>query len=300
MKVLVTGGTGFIGSHLVDALRRRGDEVKTLGRYHGDSTADYRADVRDRAALEEIKFDFEPELVYHLAAFHHVGRSWEAMETCYSTNVLGSVNVMEVFGRPDERTGSAKVVYMSSSEVYGDQDSVPWQEDMLPRPRSPYAVSKLAGEHHARMLHDADSPVMIVRGFNVYGPGQSMGALIGELVRGALRGEIHTTPGRQTRDWVYVNDMVEALLLAGQRIWSGPVNIGTGRDISVREVSEMIVEAVGAPVKVCRDLDARVNEIWRMQASTERARQVLEWEATTSLAEGIERTIEWHRKRREK
>ena len=302
MKVLVTGGTGFIGSHLARALVARGDEVSILARYRAGGAlnrirdiedrlaAVIYADIRDGARLKFVGETVEPVVVYHLAAFHHVGRSWEHPEECMAANVCGTANVLEAFPH-------AKIIYMSSSEVYGRQESVPWREDStVPAPDSPYAVSKYAGELLCAGWQRRGRAISIVRAFNAYGPGQSEHAVIGELVARAVAGRaIQTTGGRQTRDFVYVDDTVRGLVRAAECDYGGPVNLGTGRETSIRDLVDIVLEQAGSVSSVDRTLADRPNEIWRMAASTGRAEQLLGWRAEIPIIEGIKRTIEWHR-----
>ncbi len=304
-RAVVTGGSGFIGSHLVKALHEKGVDVAVVVRYKDvarnprlaklwDQLVIIEADLRHRDSLQRM-MGFKPDAVFHLAAYNHVGDSFRQVEECYDVNAKGSANVLDVVN------GYARAVYVSSSEVYGDQNEVPWKETMAANPKSPYAITKYAGELHARMLQRLNFPVRIVRPFNTYGPGQSSKAFISELIQKGLAGSpIRTTLGEQTREFNYVTDTVRGIILAAEcdEHIEGPVNVASGQEIEIRELARKIHELTGATSDLKIGAEPyRPNEIWRMKADTTIAREMLGYEAVVPLEEGLRATVEWFKER---
>lgn len=299
MKTVVTGASGFIGSHLVGELLAAGHDVGVVTRNrdvaHNVRLMNYwpklmvfESDLRHRDSLQRI-MGWKPDVVFHLAAFNHVGESFRQVEECYTTNALGSANLLDVVD------GMARVVYMSSSEVYGHQEMVPWRETMGVMPKSPYAITKYAGELHARMLQRLGHPVRIVRAFNTYGPGQSEKAVIPDLIMKALMGvRISCTPGDQTREFNYVGDIVRGLRMAGEHEqgWEGPINLGCGKEVAIKDLVTMIHMLCGRKGELgIGDLPARPNEIMRMAADNKRAEVILGWKPGVPLSAGLAQTI---------
>lgn len=305
-RVLVTGGSGFIGSHLVNRLLSDGAEVAVTVRYGNvmknerlrhcwDGLRVIEADLRNRGALATVS-EFAPEVVFHLAAYNHVGQSFVQVEECFDVNAKGTANLVDTCGKSVE-----KFVYMSTSEVYGYQTEVPFTESMCPKPISPYAITKYAGELYCQMKQriGGDPDVVILRCFNTFGPYQSAKAVIPELIIKCLRGEpIKTTKGEQTREFNYVSNIVDGLILAaahGERI-EGPVNIAAGEEVSIRDLVKKIAELTGTNAQIdVGGLPYRPTEIWRMYADSERARSTLGWKPEITLEQGLKLTVEWFR-----
>lgn len=304
-RVLVTGGSGFIGSHLVEQLLARGADVAVTVRYGNvmknerlrecwDDVRIIEADLRNRGALAALR-EFGPEIVIHLAAYNHVGQSFAQVEECFDVNAKGTANLL------DTCDGVEKFIYMSTSEVYGHQTQVPFVETMTPEPISPYAITKYAGELYCRMKQriEGETSVIIVRPFNVYGPYQSTKAVIPELIIGCLRGEpIRTTQGKQTREFNYVGDTVAGLIKAAEhdgRI-DGVINIASGEEVAIRDLVRKIAEltATSSSLEIGA-LPDRPTEIWRMYADNTRAREILGWQPSVNLEEGLKKTIAWFR-----
>ncbi|MBX5496763.1 MAG: GDP-mannose 4,6-dehydratase [Bryobacteraceae bacterium] len=305
-RVLVTGGSGFVGSHLVHCLLAQGAEVGVTVRYGNviknerlkdcwDKITVIEADLRNRGALQTIR-DFAPQVVFHLAAYNHVGQSFVQVEECFDVNAKGTANLLDVC------EGVEKFIYASTSEVYGYQTSVPFVETMNPEPISPYAITKYAGELYCHMKQriGGKPSVVILRPFNVFGPYQSSKAIIPELIINCLRGNpIRTTKGEQTREFNFVGNLVDALLMTAQYDGEieGPINIAAGEEIAIRDLVMKIAELTETKSKIeIGALPYRPTEIWRMYADSTRAREILGWHPRVNLHDGLKITVDWFRK----
>jgi UDP-glucose 4-epimerase len=251
--------------------------------------------LNDRWALDHVVTKARPEVVFHLGAYTHVGKSWERADECIQTNVQGSVNLFQSLSRYDFR----RFVYTSTSEVYGDI-AVPFNEEDQVRPLSPYSVSKYAGELFCRMLHKGMGwPIVVVRPFNAYGPAQSPDRVIPEVIVKALRGErLQMTQGSQTREFNYVDDLVEGFLRAGTvpGIENEVINIGGGEEISMKDLAIKILGLMGDPIEAeIGSLPERPTEIPVMRSDPSKAQRLLGGPLPRSLDEGLMQTIEWYR-----
>ncbi len=303
--MLVTGGSGFIGSHLVKTLLQRGAKVAVTVRY-GDVVKNIRladcwssidvveADLRNRGALEAIR-RFAPQVVFHLAAYQHVGQSFGQVEECFDVNAKGTANLFDVC------EGVPKFIYIATSEVYGLQQTVPFVETMDPNPLSPYAITKYAGELYCQMKQriGGDTSIVVLRPFNAFGPYQSTKAIIPELILKCLREEpIRTTLGEQTRDFNFITNLIDGLVLAAehQEKIDGTMNIACGEDVAIRDLVHKVVELTHSRSRVeIGALPYRPNEIWRMRGDATRARTVLGWRPRVSFDDGLKITVEWFR-----
>jgi UDP-glucose 4-epimerase len=306
-KVLVSGATGFIGSHLVRRLVADGVEVHALTSAVSSicpvRLADLRdriwlheANITDRGALDALVKRVEPSHVFHLAAYTHVGKSWQRTDECIQVNVQGTVNLLRAL----EGTPYVRFVNMGTSEIYGDVPP-PFKEDDPVRPVSPYAASKFSAECFCRLFHQGLGwPLVMVRPFNAYGPAQSADRVIPEIILRALRGEeLKMTRGRQTREFNYVEDVVDGLVRAGTvaGLEGTLVNIGCGKDESIRSVAQTVLDLLGNPVEAqFGALPERPTEIWTMRCDNSRARELLDWKPQHDLVDGLEKTIAWYRR----
>lgn len=308
-RVLVTGASGFIASHLVRRLVSEGAQVGAMVRYAAaiacprladvwDRIDPLEADVRNRGALALVKAAFQPEIVFHLAAYNHVGRSWNQVEECFDVNARGTANMIDLFAG----SSCAAFVYVSTSEVYGAQTSVPWAETThTPTPQSPYAVTKYAGEQYAAMWQrETDDPksecLRIVRPFNAYGPGQSTHAVIPEIITACVNdADVMTSPGQQTREFNYVGDVVDGLIRAAKASpFTGPVNICCGEETRLEDLIRLVKDLTQSESSLnIGALPYRPNEIMRMAGDNARARALLGWEPCVSLRDGLAQTVEW-------
>jgi nucleoside-diphosphate-sugar epimerase len=306
VRVLVTGGSGFIGSHLIHTLLASGARVGLMVRYGNvvknervrdvwDRLTVIEADLRNRGALTAVR-EFAPEVVFHLAAYNHVGESFRQVEECFDVNAKGTANLLDVLDGVAQR-----FVYASTSEVYGHQPGVPFVESMCPDPISPYAITKYAGELYCRLKHRVGGAprVVVVRPFNVFGPYQSSKAVIPELITNCLLGRpIRTTGGEQTREFNYVSNIIDGLIAAAEHPdpIEGPVNIAAGEEVAIRDLVRMIAELTATKSSLeIGALPYRPTEIWRMYADATRARTILNWTPKVSLRDGLQRTVDWFR-----
>jgi UDP-glucose 4-epimerase len=302
-RVLVTGASGFIGSFLVETLVRRGAAVHCLLR-PGSSTRNlrvvlddiqiHRADLTEPEALAKAAADARPETIFHLAA---TGATDVHVSPLSATqvNVEGTLNLLQALG------GNYRVfVNTGTCHEYGDNPP-PFCEDQDPRPELAYAITKTAVWRFCQCYHRNEGwPIVTVRPFSVYGPRQAANTFVSACLRAAKsRLPFDMTPGEQTRDWIYVQDVVEGLLSAAEEPAGigGTFNLCTGHETSLYEVAEIIVREVAAqqglaPVAINRGaLAYREAEIWRLVGSPARARDVLGWAARTSLESGLRQTI---------
>jgi UDP-glucose 4-epimerase len=301
MRVLVTGGAGFIGSHLADALVARGDEVAVVddlstgspARVH-ELAAMHKLSVTESDALDALARDFAPELICHLAAQIDVRVSVSHPARDAQANVIGTVNVLEA-----ARAIAARVLFCSTGgALYGRDAPIPSLEDVLPLPESPYGVAKHCAEQYVELynrLHGTGHTVL--RFANVYGPRQDPAGEAGVIAifcAQALAGERPTIygDGRQTRDYVYVGDAVGAFLAAADSGRPGTWNIGSGVEVSVLDLARVISSVVGRPLDPVF-APARPGELLRSALASERAARDLGWAATTSLADGVARVYRW-------
>ena len=301
MRVLVTGGAGFIGSHLTDALLARGDEVSVVDDLSAGRTArlDERAvlhklSVTDAAPLNAVIGAARPELICHLAAQIDVRASVADPAGDAGTNVVGTVNVLEA-----ARLAGARVLFCSSGgALYGRDAPIPAIEDVLPLPESPYGVAKYCAEQYvdlANRLHGSTHSSL--RLANVYGPRQDPAGDAGVIMifcGRALAGERPTIygDGKQTRDYVYVGDVVAAFLAAADRSRPGTWNIGTGVEVSVLDLARMIGAVAGRPADP-QFAPMRPGELQRSAIAIERAKRDLGWSAAMPLAEGVRAAYRW-------
>jgi UDP-glucose 4-epimerase len=301
MDCVVTGGAGFIGSNLVDALLERGDRVTVLddlstGKRSNLAPALQRgvtlevADVRDTAAVGRVFAAARPQVVFHLAAQIDVRYSVEHPEGDATTNVLGMIAVLEAA----RSVGARRLVNTSTGGgLYGDAELLPTPEDHPVRPLAPYGQSKYAAEGYGELytrLHGLST--VSLRYGNVYGPRQDVhgeagvvAIFCGHLVSGR-------TPkvfgdGGQTRDWVDVADVVRANLMAADSDINGPVNIGHGQETSVLDLLAALRAASELPLAEPEFEPERPGEVRRSCLNVTRARLALGWEAQVPLAEGL-------------
>ena len=304
--VLVTGGTGFLGSHLVRRLVSERAEVhllvrptSSLARLEGAAGAVrcHPGDLRDLAGLRRLVTALRPLKVFHLAAYTDVGRTFDNADEVLEVNLRGTVNLLRAL----EGSGYDCFVYAGTCEEYGD-NPVPFREDQVPNPVSPYSASKAAATLFCRMYgRTLGCPVVLLRPFLTYGPHQAETRFVSQAIGAALRGEVFPmTGGAQGRELNYVDDIVEGFVRAATTpaALGELINVGNGVQYRMREVAELIFGLVGGPGRAAIGaLPYRPVESWDFYCENSKARRLLGWEPKTGLEEGLRRTIEWYRHR---
>ena len=307
MRILVTGGAGFIGSNVADRFVAMGHEVAVLD----DLSSGFRefvppaarfveADIADAEAVFRFFAEWRPEVVSHHAAQIDVRKSVEDPVRDARINLLGGITMLQAC----TRNGVRKVIYASTGgALYGEGRSLPATEEHPVNPEAPYGASKHSLEHYLyiwKLLHGLDYTVL--RYPNVYGPRQNPhgeagvnAIFIGLMLEGKTPRIFGT--GEQLRDYVYVDDIVEANVLALNRGGGETVNIGTGVGVSVNRIFEELKSILGFQGKAIYDAP-RLGEIQRIYLDATRAGQVLGWKPKVGFREGLERTLEWARSER--
>jgi UDP-glucose 4-epimerase len=304
VRILVTGGAGFIGSQVADRLLALGHEVAVFDnlstgreRNLNPKARFFRADLRDEPAVKQALDEFRPEMIDHHAAQIDVRRSVEDPVFDAQTNVIGGLNLL----RAAAAAGVRKVIYASTGgALYGEAQRLPADESHPVHPLSPYGISKLTFEHYLYFWNSLGAlEYTILRYPNVYGPRQDP---LGEAGVNAIFIGLMTagrTPtiygdGEQVRDYLYVEDVVEANVLALEKGSGETLNLGWGRGVSVNDVFRTLrtlLEFEGEPSYAPR----RPGEVQRITLDAGRARAVLGWEPSVPFEEGLRRTLEWYR-----
>jgi UDP-glucose 4-epimerase len=301
MRVIVTGGAGFIGSHVSDAFLARGDDVAVidnlstgrLGRLD-DRVSLHKVSVTDARSLTDVVSSVKPGLICHLAAQIDVRASVAHPADDAQTNVIGTINVLEA-----ARAVAARVLFCSTGgALYGRDAPIPSLEDVLPLPESPYGIAKHCAEQYLGLynrLHQTAHSVL--RLANVYGPRQDPTGESGVVpifcsqaladIRPTIYGD-----GTQTRDYVYVQDAVAAFIAAAGQQRPGTWNIGTGIEVSVLELARVIGEVTAKKVEPTF-APARPGELQRSALAVERAWRDLGWSAKTALTDGVRAVCQW-------
>lgn len=305
MRTVVTGAAGFVGSHLCKHLLEQGDDVVGI-----DAMTDFYDQAHKEANLAALtawdsftvhKADLlhaplrrildGADVVYHLAGQPGVRPSWGSEFSVYAErNILVTQRLLETLRDVPVR----KIVYSSSSSVYGDAESYPTVETMRPRPISPYGVTKLAAEHLCELYRaNFGTPTASLRLFTVYGPGQRPDMAFSRLIGAVLSGKPFPLfgDGHQTRDFTYVGDVAAAMRAAALSDWTGVANIGGGSRTSMAEVLRLVGTLLGHPVEAMR-LPAQPGDVRDTAADTTLARRAFGYAPAVPLAEGLARMVE--------
>ena len=301
-RVLVTGGAGFVGSMLVRRLFEAGARVTVLddlftGRVDTIPAGVFfvEGSVTNEALVDSLVGD--AEIVFHLAARNIIASTANPRDD-FATNIGGTLNVL--FAARAHKVG--RVVYTGSASVYGNPRSIPINEDDGLVPLSPYAVSKLAGEHYCVAFYESYGlPVGIVRYSNVYGPGQHPEnpycGVVAKFLTAAYEGKALSVhgDGGQTRDFTYIEDAVDATLLTAThpRAEGEVFNVGTGVETSVNDLAQTISKVTGRPLTVTHVDRRDVDNIRRRVVNIEKIRRMLRWAPQVTLERGLEKTVEW-------
>jgi len=310
-KVLVTGAGGFIGSHLVSRLVEAGAEVRAFVRYNsrGDPGMLRSLAPEITTEIELIAGDLRDEdavrnavkgcaFVFHLGALISIPYSYKHPAEVASTNMMGTLNVLLAC----RDFGAQRLVHTSTSEVYGTARVAPISESHPLQGQSPYSASKIGADKLAESFYCAyDLPVITVRPFNTYGPGQSGRAVIPTIITQALtRDVIQLGNLETTRDFTYVDDTISGFLRAAEcEAGLGEVfNLGTGEEIAIGDLARMILAMLGRQARIetkTLRLRPQKSEVMRLISDNSRAREVLGWQPQVSLHDGLTRTIAWIR-----
>jgi UDP-glucose 4-epimerase len=306
-RILVTGGAGFIGSHLVDRLVAK-NEVTVIddlsaGTLRNLSKARGRVHLKKASILETDTMAAAikgQQVVYHLAAKTSVPESVAKPEEYWRNNVEGTVRVLKAAADAAVR----RVVFVSSAAIYGDSPETPKVESMRPDPKSPYAVTKMVGEFACEEIRGMTGmETVVVRLFNAYGPRQDPSAPYSGVMAkfsaavAANRSLEIYGDGEQTRDFLFVGDIAEGLELAGVKPVNGAtMNLGSGEAITVNEVVRILSEIVNRPIRVERKPE-RPGDIRHSRADVSKAKEKLGFTARTSVRDGLKKTLEDARKR---
>jgi len=309
MSILVIGGCGFIGSHLVEELLQRGNKVTVVGFHcHLENLAhlegkykSIRGDIRDKDFIDSV-IDADVEGILHLAALINVDQSIQSPKLFFHTNVMATVNIMEAA----RKRNVPKLLYMSTCEVYGNIPRGKADETHPTNPRSPYAASKFAAERYLLAYsYTYDKPrIAIIRGFNQYGPRQSAGqtgAVIPKFITKLLRSQkiqVHGD-GNQTRDYVHVKDTVRGIANAfGKSLPNGEViNLATGVETSIKDIAVATCRLAGRdPQKYVEFVEDRPGQLLRSCGDYSKAERLLSWQPTVPFEKGLSLTFEWYSK----
>jgi len=303
MRILVTGGAGFIGSHLVDRLVQEGhevsivDDLSTGKKKNVNANAEFhKLDILS-PKLERVFKKHRPEAIFHHAAQMDVRRSVKDPIFDGQVNILGTVNLLE----QAIKIGTKQVIFASSGgAVYGEQEQFPAAEAHPTRPVSPYGISKLAGEHYLYYYgRTYGLQWTSLRYANVYGPRQDPFGEAGVVAIFTLKLLQNEQPvingtGKQTRDYIVVDDVIEANLAVLNNNLHDTFNVGTGQETSVNQLFRLLAETIGSPIKERYGPERRGEQLRSCVDATKLARAT-EWEARTSLGDGLKRTVEYFR-----
>lgn len=301
MKILITGGSGFIGSHIVEHFQDTAEEIRVLdnlrtGYRHnlaGLKHTFIEGSITDRALVEQAVEGVD--YVFHLAALVSVPESMSKPGECVDINVHGLLNVLEA----SANAGVKKLVFASSAAIYGDNPTVPKLEAMFPEPKSPYAITKLDGEYYLGMYHsEGRLETAAIRFFNVFGPRQdpkgAYAAAVPIFIEKAVRNEDITVfgDGEQTRDFIYVKDIVGALVFAATTPGvTGVFNAGYGGQITINKLANELITAAGSSSKVLHAAE-RAGDVKHSRASSDKLRAA-GWAPKHTLEEGLAATLEF-------
>jgi UDP-glucose 4-epimerase len=309
-RIVITGGAGFIGSALARALVARGDDVLVLDNFSSGKRENLKdvstglavveGDILDASVLDRAFAG--ADVVFHEAAIPSVPRSLAAPLASHNANATGTLNVLEAARRCQVR----RVVYAGSSSAYGEPPSLPVVESMAPAPLSPYAASKLAGEHYCRVYARVFGvQTVILRYFNVFGPRQDpnsqYAAVIPRFITAALQGQPATVfgDGEQSRDFCFIDNVVEANLRAADAdgVLGKIFNIACGTGTSLNRVLALLGESLARPI-AARHEPARAGDVRHSLADIAQAKAMLGYTAAVDFPTGLQRTLAWFRQQR--
>ncbi len=303
MKIVITGGAGFIGSHITEYWSNQGAEVHIIDSLRSGfekNIQDFSNVVFHKGSIVNKELTFEvlknTDYVFNLAALVSVPESLEKPEECIDINVKGLLNILDAAKEHKVK----KVVHSSSAAIYGDDPRLPKDTSMRPKPQTPYGITKLDGEYYLQMYYEQYGlPTTSLRYFNVFGPRQDpksqYAAAIPIFVFKALKDEAITIygDGEQTRDFVYVKDVVKANVLAAENEKvTGVFNVANEKAITINELAKLIIKTTNSKSKIIYE-DERPGDIKHSLASIKETREQLNFEPSHDLISSLERTIKY-------
>lgn len=312
--VLVTGGAGFIGSHLCERLVELGANTRPFILYNSDNSWGwldhserkdemevFLGDLQDRGSIARAMKGVD--VVFHLGALIAIPYSYYAPQSYVQINVQGTLNILQ----EARENCVARIIHTSTSEVYGTAQTVPIPESHPLVGQSPYSASKIGADMMAESFHRSfELPVAILRPFNTYGPRQSARAIIPTIISQALsRDQVHLGSLSPTRDLTYVADTVEGFVRMAEcdAAIGETVNLGVGREISIGDLATKIIEVIGRDVEIVQEeirLRPEASEVQRLCSDNSKALKLLNWQPETSLDEGLQATVAWVRENLER
>ncbi len=297
VPVLVTGATGFIGRHLISALAREKADISVISRNKtalNGKIKTYVGDLGDRAFINGVVKESNPKKIFHLAAVVDPSRDINLLEEIFKVNFFGTVNLLDCL----KNTDYDSFVFSSTAEVYGNS-IVPFRENMMPHPLSPYSLSKASAEIFCNMLWKNNGyPITVLRLFMVYGPGQKADRFLPQILTALLKNkEFSMTKGKQKRDYVFIEDAVEALIKSSlaKRSSGETINICSGKQYPLKMIAEKIAAMLDKRHLIKYSLPYRKNEQWDYCGDGIKARKILKWGPKTDLDAGLEKTIRWYK-----
>lgn len=307
-KILVTGGAGFIGSNLARYLSNSQNHVVVLDDLSTGRKENIDDLIKDRKIefvegsitdLDLLQNTFQNiEYVFHEAALPSVPRSIKDPFTTNQVNINGTLNVLIAA----KDTGVKKVIYASSSSVYGDTPTLPKLESMIPNPLSPYAITKLTGEYYCQVFSDVfHLPTVALRYFNVYGPRQDPASEYAAVIPKFITSVMNKQPpiiygdGEQTRDFTYIDDVIQANILAAESKTTGVFNAAGGRRITINELADTVMTICGTKLKITYKA-SRPGDIKHSLADSSKAHKAFDFSLQYDIEKGLKETIKWYQK----
>lgn len=301
--VIVTGASGFIGSHLTDRLVSEGARVHALfyderelwrlRDSHGKAIL-HKIDIMQFGKLNKLVAAIKPDKIFHLAAIVNVSRDKSALNELFLSNIKGTINMLRAL----RNIRYSCFINTGTCEEYGD-NPVPFMENQIPNPVSPYSASKAANTLLCHMLYKTNKlPIVTLRPFLTYGPRQYPTMLIPDIICSALQGKkFKMTKGEQSREVNYIDDIVEGFILASvnEKALGEVINIGCGREMKIKDIVKYILELMGNPIKPgVGAIPYRAGEAMHFYCDNSKAKNILRWKPRISMEKGLKETIKWY------